>query len=250
MDENLRAYMRLVEKRSCEHNQAFGLLYAQGLYGACAAIIRLEIDNLMRVDYLAFSVPLLTVMDCAVMFLRAHGGSDFLPRGSSRTSAMSNFTPTPMTITRGYPWLTASVRSSSTSRTFGLTAYLSHWRRCPRMSDRKSSPTSAATTASRGMICIWMIFSSSFHRFSKKSAATSNATSSRKTGCFYILYLCKGQLVFSCKRRRTAALVWERSYPARGSNGRYGPTSSVRTPRCSLLIMCFVANHDKASNNP
>ncbi|MFC3629666.1 hypothetical protein ACFOM8_09430 [Paracoccus angustae] len=58
MDENLRAYMRLVEKRSCEHNQAFGLLYAQGLYGACAAIIRLEIDNLMRVDYLAFSVPL------------------------------------------------------------------------------------------------------------------------------------------------------------------------------------------------
>ena len=58
MHENLRAYMRLVEKRSREHNQAFGMLYAQGLYGACAAIIRQEIDNLMRVDYLTFSVPL------------------------------------------------------------------------------------------------------------------------------------------------------------------------------------------------
>jgi hypothetical protein len=58
MDENLRAYMHLVEKRSREHNQAFGMLYAQGLYGACAAIIRQEIDNLMRVDYLAFAVPL------------------------------------------------------------------------------------------------------------------------------------------------------------------------------------------------
>lgn len=58
IDENLRSYMRLVEKRSREHNQAFGMLYAQGLYGACAAIIRQEIDNLMRVDYLAFSVPL------------------------------------------------------------------------------------------------------------------------------------------------------------------------------------------------
>jgi hypothetical protein len=58
MDENLRAYMRLVEKRSHEHNQAFNILYAQGLYGACAAIIRQEVDNLMRVDYLAFSVAL------------------------------------------------------------------------------------------------------------------------------------------------------------------------------------------------
>ncbi|KEP68889.1 hypothetical protein DL1_08340 [Thioclava dalianensis] len=58
MHENLRSYMRLVEKRSREHNQAFGMLYAQGLYGACAAIIRQEIDNLIRVDYLAFSVPL------------------------------------------------------------------------------------------------------------------------------------------------------------------------------------------------
>lgn len=58
MHENLRSYMRLVEKRSREHNQAFGMLYAQGLYGACAAIIRQEIDNLMRVDYLAFSVDL------------------------------------------------------------------------------------------------------------------------------------------------------------------------------------------------
>ncbi len=58
MQENLRWYMRLVEKRSREHNQAFGMLYAQGLYGACAAIIRQEIDNLMRVDYLAFSVAL------------------------------------------------------------------------------------------------------------------------------------------------------------------------------------------------
>lgn len=58
MHENLRSYMRLVEKRSLEHNQAFRMLYAQGLYGACAAIIRQEIDNLMRVDYLAFSVPL------------------------------------------------------------------------------------------------------------------------------------------------------------------------------------------------
>ena len=57
MHENLRSYMRLVEKRSREHNQAFGMLYAQGLYGACAAIVRQEIDNLMRVDYLAFSVP-------------------------------------------------------------------------------------------------------------------------------------------------------------------------------------------------
>jgi hypothetical protein len=58
MHENLRSYMRLVEKRSREHNQAFGMLHAQGLYGACAAIVRQEIDNLMRVDYLAFSVPL------------------------------------------------------------------------------------------------------------------------------------------------------------------------------------------------
>jgi len=58
MYENLRAYMLLVEKRSREHNQAFGMLYTNGLYGACAAIIRQEIDNLMRVDYLAFSVPL------------------------------------------------------------------------------------------------------------------------------------------------------------------------------------------------
>lgn len=57
MHENLRSYMRLVEKRSREHNRAFGMLYAQGLYGACAAILRQEIDNLMRVDYLAFSVP-------------------------------------------------------------------------------------------------------------------------------------------------------------------------------------------------
>ncbi|SCX35874.1 hypothetical protein [Agrobacterium rosae] len=58
MHENLRSYMRLVEKRSREHNQAFAMLYAQGLYGACAAIIRQEIDNLMRVDYLAFSASL------------------------------------------------------------------------------------------------------------------------------------------------------------------------------------------------
>lgn len=58
MHENLRSYMRLVEKRSREHNQAFGMLYAEGLYGSCAAIIRQEIDNLMRVDYLAFSAPL------------------------------------------------------------------------------------------------------------------------------------------------------------------------------------------------
>ena len=58
MHENLSSYMRLVERRSLEHNQAFGMLYAQGLYGACAAIIRQEIDNLMRVDYLAFSAPL------------------------------------------------------------------------------------------------------------------------------------------------------------------------------------------------
>ena len=41
MDENLRAYMRLVEKRTREHEQAFGMLYAAGLYGACAGIIRL-----------------------------------------------------------------------------------------------------------------------------------------------------------------------------------------------------------------
>lgn len=58
MHENLRSYMRLVEKRSQEHDQAFRMLYAQGLHGACAAIVRQEIDNLMRVDYLAFSVPL------------------------------------------------------------------------------------------------------------------------------------------------------------------------------------------------
>lgn len=58
MYENLISYMRLVEKRSREHDQAFGMLYAQGLNGACAAIIRQEIDNLMRVDYLAFSIPL------------------------------------------------------------------------------------------------------------------------------------------------------------------------------------------------
>ena len=58
MNENLKSYMRLVETRSREHNQAFGMLYAQRLFGACAAIIRQEIDNLMRVDYLAFSVPL------------------------------------------------------------------------------------------------------------------------------------------------------------------------------------------------
>ncbi len=58
MEDNLRSYMRLVEKRSCEHNRAFGMLYAQGLYGACAAIVRQEIDNLIRVDYLASTVPL------------------------------------------------------------------------------------------------------------------------------------------------------------------------------------------------
>lgn len=58
MQENLRSYMRLVEKRSRENSQAFGMLYASGLYGACGAIIRQEIDNLMRVDYLTFSVPL------------------------------------------------------------------------------------------------------------------------------------------------------------------------------------------------
>jgi len=49
--------MRLVEKRSDEHNQAFNTLYAQGLYGVCAGIIRQEIDNLIRVDYLASVVP-------------------------------------------------------------------------------------------------------------------------------------------------------------------------------------------------
>lgn len=58
MDENLRAYMRLIEKRTREHERAFGMLYAAGLYGACAGIIRQEIDSLMRADYLAFSVPL------------------------------------------------------------------------------------------------------------------------------------------------------------------------------------------------
>ncbi|MBW3243537.1 hypothetical protein KUV57_12765 [Epibacterium sp. DP7N7-1] len=58
MGENLRAYMRLVEERSREHNKAFGILYPQGLFGTCAGIIRQEIDNLMRVDYLAFSIPL------------------------------------------------------------------------------------------------------------------------------------------------------------------------------------------------
>jgi len=57
MDQNLRAYMRLVAERSREHHQVFEMLYAQGLYGACAAIIRQEIDSLMRVDYLAFSIP-------------------------------------------------------------------------------------------------------------------------------------------------------------------------------------------------
>lgn len=50
--------MRLIEKRSHENTQAFSLLYAQGLFGASASIIRQEIDNLMRVDYLAFSIPL------------------------------------------------------------------------------------------------------------------------------------------------------------------------------------------------
>lgn len=50
--------MRIVEKRSREHDLAFKMLYADSLYGACAAIIRQEIDNLMRVDYLAFSIPL------------------------------------------------------------------------------------------------------------------------------------------------------------------------------------------------
>ncbi|MES2434617.1 MAG: hypothetical protein V4586_12420 [Pseudomonadota bacterium] len=58
MIENLRKYMRLVDKRSCEHNVAFKLLYEQRLYGACAGLIRQEIDNLMRVDYLAFHIPL------------------------------------------------------------------------------------------------------------------------------------------------------------------------------------------------
>lgn len=33
-------------------------------------------------------------------------------------------------------------------------------------------------------------------------------------------------------------------------SGRIGPTLWVRTRGCSLLIMCFVANHDKASDNP
>jgi hypothetical protein len=50
--------MRLVDKRSREHDVAFKLLYEQHLYGACAGLVRQEIDNLMRVDYLAFHIPL------------------------------------------------------------------------------------------------------------------------------------------------------------------------------------------------
>jgi hypothetical protein len=94
--------MRLVQKRSWEHNQAFGMLYAQGLYGACAAIIRQEIDNLMRVDYLAFSVPLNDRDELCRDVMSGHAGSNH-PKENLRTSAMSIFTLTLKTTTRGYP---------------------------------------------------------------------------------------------------------------------------------------------------
>lgn len=55
--DDIQKFLRQAKSRSSENMESFALLYANGKFGTCISILRMELDTLVRLVYLSFHCP-------------------------------------------------------------------------------------------------------------------------------------------------------------------------------------------------
>ena len=52
LEQNLKVFCDIIQKRSMENSESIKILYEKGLYGICISILRQELDSMVRVLFL------------------------------------------------------------------------------------------------------------------------------------------------------------------------------------------------------